>query len=124
MILYVKMALFVIYRFSVRIVLWDGKQQYQTLYNDITERKKTEEALRESEEKYRLIVENTHDIIFIANERESMFMYLHLLNICLVTIKLTYWQALPFTGPPGGQAYYRGGNSTRQRARLSNERGY
>ena len=35
-----------------KIVLWDGKQQYQTLYNDITQRKQAEAALHESEEKY------------------------------------------------------------------------
>ena len=50
-----------------KILLWNGKKQFQTLYHDVTERKKMEEALRESEEKYRLIVENTRDIIFIAN---------------------------------------------------------
>jgi diguanylate cyclase (GGDEF)-like protein/PAS domain S-box-containing protein len=52
---------------SMRDVFWDGKQQFQTLYNDITERKAAESALYESEEKYRLIVENSSDIIFTLN---------------------------------------------------------
>ncbi len=34
-------------------VLWDGKTQYQVIYNDITEQKHAQEALRISEENYR-----------------------------------------------------------------------
>jgi PAS domain S-box-containing protein len=54
---------------SSKEVLWNGKQQHQFVYNDITERVQAEKALHESEEKYRLIVENSTDIIFTLNTR-------------------------------------------------------
>ena len=47
-----------------REVIWDNINQRMVLFNDITERVQAEKALQESEEKYRLIVENSHDIIF------------------------------------------------------------
>jgi PAS domain S-box-containing protein len=60
---------------SNKEVLWNGKQQHQFVYNDITERVQTEKALCESEEKYRLIVENSNDIIFTLNAQRE-FTYL------------------------------------------------
>jgi two-component system, cell cycle sensor histidine kinase and response regulator CckA len=43
------------------------------LLKEISERKMTEEALRESEEKYRLVVENASDAILIAQEQNIKF---------------------------------------------------
>ena len=46
-------------------VLWDGKQQSQLLYNDITERKVIEEALKESETMYHELMNTITSGVFI-----------------------------------------------------------
>jgi len=51
----------------VPVIHPDGKKTIQLIARDITATKKAEEALIESQEKYRLIAENTNDLIIITN---------------------------------------------------------
>ncbi|MDO9528535.1 MAG: PAS domain S-box protein [Syntrophales bacterium] len=55
-------------------VLWDGERQFQVLYNDITDRKRVEEALRESEENYRNLFENANQAIFVVQDDKVVFL--------------------------------------------------
>jgi PAS domain S-box-containing protein len=48
----------------------------QALVRDITDRKRAEEAIRESEEKYRTLIESTLDFVFTA-DRRGMFTYIN-----------------------------------------------
>ena len=51
-----------------REVMWGGEQQFMAMYQDITEHKRSEEALRDSEERFHSIVEHGNDgIIFIQD---------------------------------------------------------
>jgi len=45
-----------------------GKPVYHCIWRDITDRKRTEEALKESEKIYRLLADNIHDAIFILDK--------------------------------------------------------
>jgi len=52
---------------SRKEILWNGERQFQVIYQDITERKRAEEALKKSEEMLRVIAENMSDMIRVAD---------------------------------------------------------
>ncbi|MBL7211032.1 MAG: PAS domain S-box protein [Desulfobacteraceae bacterium] len=58
---------------ATKLINYEGERAILGIVTDISERMRTEEALRESEEKYRLLVENANDAIFIAQDQVVKF---------------------------------------------------
>ncbi|MBI5249579.1 MAG: PAS domain S-box protein [Desulfomonile tiedjei] len=52
---------------------YQGRQAAQVVVRDITYRKRAEEALRESQEKYRMVVENANEAIVVARNGFATF---------------------------------------------------
>jgi PAS domain S-box-containing protein len=81
---------------SASAITYRGKIADQIIARDITERKKTEEALRESESRYREVVNNATDVIFTA-DTEGYFRYVNPAGVKLSGFSSEELQRLRFT---------------------------
>jgi PAS domain S-box-containing protein len=57
-------------------IVLNGERLVQGIYRDITERRKIEDALRESERKFRTVLENSLDVIYQVNLKTGKYDYL------------------------------------------------
>jgi PAS domain S-box-containing protein len=53
-------------------ILWNGERQFQAIYLDITKNKQMEDALRESEEQHRMLIEAAPDVVYTISGEDGL----------------------------------------------------
>ncbi len=67
-----------------KAILWNNQKQFQAIYQDITEQKKAEEALKESEHKFKTIFDKASDGMFLVDLETRKFSMCN--AMCLQTL--------------------------------------
>ncbi len=80
---------------SANVIEMQGEKVIQGIFRDITEREKAEEVLKESEEKYRTMIENSNDLIWTL-DKEGNFTYFNKKAEEVSGYKLTEWLGKSF----------------------------
>lgn len=90
---------------SSRAIVIGGKTYLQEVWRDITDRKRMEDTIRASEEKYRALIEGAGDAIFLAN-REGMLVGMNRRGQKLLGYSRKALVGMHFTRlhPPGDRA--------------------
>ncbi|MBN2100246.1 MAG: PAS domain S-box protein [Dehalococcoidia bacterium] len=52
---------------SIAVITWEGRSATLCMLNDITDRVRAQDQLKQSEERYRLLAENASDIIYVVD---------------------------------------------------------
>ncbi len=86
---------------------YEGEDAMLVFMRDITERKIVEEKLKESEEKFRILIENSADAIFIVNQKkEFVFVNKAVTNLYGYTLDELLSKTILDLTPPGRSQEY------------------
>ena len=79
---------------STALIDWEGRPATLSILSDITERKRSEEALQESEERYRALVENINDVFYTLDNQGNIT------YVSPVVERFTRYKVSDLTGKP------------------------